>query len=168
MSAYIIPGIIIGVITYACIKRKNAYKAFVDGARSAFGLVLDSLPYIVAIFIAIEVFQTSGLSTIVSNFLAPVLKIVGIPRELTELVVVKNFSGSGSLCVLENIFIKYGADSYIARAGCCVASCSEAVFYIISVYFAKTDVQKFRYAIPVALISNLIGAIVGCNICKIL
>lgn len=168
VSALIIPGVIVAIIAYTCVKRQNAYKAFVDGARGAKDLVLDSLPYIVAIFIAIELFRESGLSMMVANMLAPILNILGIPKELAELVVIKNFSGSGSLCVLENIYAVYGVDSYIARCASCVCSCSEAVFYITSVYFVKTDVQKFRYAIPVAILSSVCGAVIGCAVCRVL
>ena len=75
---------------------------------------------------------------------------------------------SGSLAVLETIFSTYGVDSYLARAGCCIAGCSEAVFYISAVFFSKTKVTKFRYAIPVGLVANFIGAVFSCWICRVM
>ena len=168
ISSFIIPIFIILLISYSVIKRKNAYSSFVFGAKSSFDLVLTSFPYIVAIFIAIELFTVSGLSTILGNVLAPIFGVLGIPNELIELVLIKPFSGCGSLAVLENIFSTYGVDSYLARAGCAIAGSSEAIFYITAVYFSGTNVKKFSYGIPVAIISNLLGVITACLICKII
>ena len=70
--------------------------------------------------------------------------------------------------MLENIFLKYGADSYLARAGCAIAGSSEAIFYVTAVYFSQTKVKKFSYGIAVALISNFLGVIAACLICKII
>ena len=168
MSSYIIPSMIIALVVYACIKKKNAYQSFVFGAKESFDLILISFPYIVAIFIVLELFQVSGLSNAVAVGLKPILNVVGIPTELIPLVIIKPFSGCGSLAVLENIFTTYGADSYLARAGCCIAGSSEAIFYVSAVYFSKTKVTKFGWAIPIALFANLVGAIVSCQIVKIM
>lgn len=168
MSAYVIPVFVIVIIVYSFVKKSNAYDSFVFGAKTSFDLILTSLPYIVAIFIALELFTVSGLSKIVGNLLSPVFSIFGIPKQLCELVLIKPFSGCGSLAVLENIFDTYGVDSYIARAGCTIAGSSEAIFYVTAVYFSKTKVKKFRYAIIVSLIANFLGAVVGCAICRII
>jgi len=168
MSSYIIPILIIFTLAYACIKKVNAYDSFVFGAKTSFDLVLTSLPYLVAIFIVLEIFRESGLSLMLSKLLSPTFSIFGIPSELNELILIKPFSGCGALAVLENIFITYGADSYLARAGCCIAGASEAIFYVTAVYFSKTNIKKFSYGIPVSIIANFIGVVVACNICKIM
>lgn len=156
------------LIAYSVIKKNNTYNSFVVGAKSSFDIVLTSFPYIVTIFIAVEIFNVSGLSVIFSDFVAPFFEFFGVPKELSQLVILKNFTGCGSLAILENIFITYGVDSYLARAGCCIAGCSEAIFYITAVYFSKTKVTKFRYAIPVGIIANFIGAVVSCFVCRIM
>lgn len=166
ISVYIIPVFIISVIVYSFVKKNNTYSSFVFGAKTSFDLVLISFPYIVAIFIAIEVFIASGLSVMFSDALSPFFNFVGIPKELTELVLIKPFSGSGSLAILENIYKTYGADSYLARAGSVIAGSSEAVFYVTAVYFSKTKITKFSYGIWVALFCNFLGAICACYICK--
>ncbi len=138
------------------------------GSSSAFDLVLTSLPYIVAIFVAVEIFNISGLSVMFADFVSPFFEFCGIPKELSQLVILKNFTGCGSLALLEDIFATYGVDSYIARAGCCIAGCSEAIFYITAVYFSKTKVTKFRYAIPVGVVANFWGAVFSCWICRVI
>lgn len=166
MSSYIIPVLIIALILYSMVKRNSTYNSFVLGAKSSFDIVMISFPYIVAIFVAIEIFNVSGLSVAFADFVAPFFQLFGIPKELSQLVILKNFSGCGSLAILENIFAIYGVDSYIARAGCCIAGCSEAIFYISAVFLSKTKVTKLRYAIPVGLIANFIGVVFSCWICR--
>jgi spore maturation protein B len=168
MSKYILPSLIILLILYSVIKRKNTYNSFVVGAKSSFDLVLTSFPYIATIFIAVEIFNVSGLSVIFADFVSPFFEFFGIPRQLSQLVTLKNFTGCGSLALLEDIFATYGADSYLARAGCCIAGCSEAIFYITAVFFSKTKVTKFRYAIPVGILANFLGAVTSCLICRII
>lgn len=168
MSSYIIPVFIIFTLIYACFKKVNAYNSFVSGAKTSFDLILTSLPYIVAIFIALELFKESGLSMLLSKILSPIFSLFGIPSELNELILIKPFSGCGSLAVLENIFITYGPDSYLARAGCCIAGASEAIFYVTAVFFSRTNIKKFSYAIPAAIVANFLSCVVACNICKIL
>ena len=168
MSGYIIPVLIIALVVYSMIKKNNAYNSFVVGAKSSFDIVLTSFPYIVAIFIAIEIFNVSGLAVKFSDFVAPAFELFGVPKQLSQLVILKNFSGCGSLAVLENIFATYGVDSYIARAGCCIAGCSEAIFYITAVFCSKTNVTKFRYAIPIGILANFIGAVASCWICRLI
>lgn len=166
MGKYILPALIMLLIIYSVIKKNNTYNSFVVGAKSSFDLILTSFPYIATIFIALEIFNVSGLSVLFSDLVAPVFSFFGIPKELSQLVILKNFTGCGSLALLENIFATYGVDSYLARAGCVIAGSSEAIFYVTAVYFSKTKITKFRYAIIVGVLANLIGAIVGCFICK--
>lgn len=166
MSKYILPSLIILLLLYSLIKRNNTYNSFVVGAKTSFDLILTSFPYIATIFIALEIFEVSGLSYVFSDFVSPVFEFVVIPRELSQLVILKNLSGCGALALLENIFATYGVDSYLARAGCVICGCSEAIFYVTAVYFGKTKITKFRYAIVVGILANLIGAIVGCLVCR--
>lgn len=168
MSKYIIPSLIILLILYSVIKKNNTYNSFVVGAKSSFDLVLTSFPYIATIFIAVEIFNVSGLSYLFADLVAPVFEFIGIPKELSQLVILKNFTGCGSLALLENVFTTYGVDSYLARAGCVIAGSSEAIFYVTAVYFSKTKVTKFRYAVIVGLLANLIGAVMGCLLCRIM
>lgn len=168
ISNYVIPVLIILLIIYSIIQHNNTYSSFIYGAKTSFDLVLTSFPYLVAIFIAVELFSVSGLNNIFITILSPIFKLLGIPTELTQLIILKPLTGCGSLAALENIFTTYGVDSYIARAGCAIAGSSEAIFYITAVYFSQTKVKKFSYGIPVAIISNLIGVIVACLICKVI
>ncbi len=166
MSLYILPVLFVLLFIYCFFKKINTYDTFVKGAKGAIRLVVDIFPYISAILIAVALLRTSGITDFLAQLLAPVFKFLGIPHELCELVMLRPFTGSGSFGILESIFTTYGADSYISRCACVIMGCSETIFYVATVYLSQTKVKKLLYAIPVALICSLIGAIVGCLLCR--
>lgn len=168
VSAFIIPVLLIFLLLYAWRKKVNAYGAFINGAKGSFDLCLEIFPFLVTILVAVEMFSTSGLAEYIANFLAPVLNFVGIPTELTQLILIRPFSGSASLTLAEQIFSDYGADSYIARCTSVIMGSSETVFYVATVYFSQTKTKHLLYAIPVALLCTLVGAIFSCLICRIM
>lgn len=167
MAIYIIPVFIIFILIFSLFKKINAYDSFVGGAKQAVDLCINTFPYLVAIFSIVELLQASGLSTVISNLASPVFKVLGIPSELTEFLIIRPFTGSGSIGMLSNLFSLYGPDSYISKCACVIMSCSETTFYVVAVYFSTTKVKKLRYVIPVCLLSALIGSMLACLFCRI-
>jgi len=161
-TSYIIPVIFLTVLTLSFVKKKNAYNAFLDGARSAVDLMVGVFPYLLTIMVAVEVFRQSGVAGYLAGFCAPALNLVGVPKELTELILIRPLSGAGAIGVLENVYTTYGADTYIGRAASVVYGSSETVFYIATIYFSQSNVKRLGPAIPFALISTFIGCIAGC------
>ena len=168
MSAYILPILFLLLIIYCIYKRINTYDHFVKGAKGAIKLVVDIFPFIASIMIAVALLRVSGITTWLTSLLTPVFNFLGIPPELTELVLLRPFTGSGSYALLENVLTTYGADSYISRCACVIMGCSETIFYVATVYFPQTRVKKLLYAIPVALVCSLVGTILACLICKVM
>ena len=168
MSNYIIPIFIIAVLLYSLIKKINAYECFVSGAKSAVDLCINTFPYLVAIFAVVELLSISGISAYLTMICKPIFNFFKIPSELVEFLILRPFTGSGSIGMLSNLFSIYGPDSYISRCACIILSCSETTFYVVAVYFSTTKIKKLRYTIPVCLLSALIGAILSCAICRVL
>ncbi len=166
MTEYIIPLIFLTVLVLAAIKKKDSYSAFTEGSRSALSLMANVFPYLLTIMMAVEVFKQSGVSYYLSKAASPVMNLIGIPHELTELMLIRPLSGAGAIGVLENIFTTYGADSYVGKCASVIYGSSETVFYISTIYFSQSSVKKLGYAIPVALFSTLVGCIVGCAVAK--
>ena len=167
-SSYIIPSFIVLTLIYSLIKRINAYDCFVGGARSAVDLCINTFPYLVAIFAVVELLSLSGISAYLTNISKPIFNFFGIPSELTEFLILRPFTGSGSIAMLSNLFATYGPDSYVSKCASVIMSCSETTFYVVAVYFSTTKIKKLRYTIPLCLLSAFIGAVIACNICKIL
>ena len=168
MSAYVIPVIFIAIFVYGAIKRVKPYDAFTEGAKSALPLAASVFPFLVSIFVLTELFEKSGLSAMLTRFLSPLFSILGIPDELTPLVLIKPFSGSGALAMLSEIFTEYGADSYFARAACVIYGSSETVFYIAAVYFAGAKKRNLLTPVIISLAASFASCMFACFICLVM
>ena len=166
--ALIIPAIFIAVFVFSAIKKVNIYESFTEGITEAFKFTVSLLPCLAAVFMMCELFEVSHLSDLLTKWLAPVFGFLGIPKELTKLVLIKPFSGSGSLAYLNDIIETYGADSYIARCACVCFGSSETVFYISAVYFAGLKVKKLAIPIVCVLIATFVSTIIACLVCRIM
>lgn len=168
MTSYIIPLIFLTVLILSFFKKKDAYSMFIDGSATAIDLMVSVFPYLLTIMFAVEVFRASGVSAKFADFVSPALSLFGLPKELTELMLLRPLSGAGSLAVLDGIFSTYGVDTFIGRCASLVYGSSETVFYITAIYFSQCNVKKLRYAIPVALVSTFIGCVVGCLLLRVM
>lgn len=168
MSVYIVPIFLIFLLLYASYKNLNTYNIFVNGAKGAIDLVVSIFPYIVAIMASVALMRVSGLMDLLTSLISPVFNLLGIPPEVSELVLLRPFTGSGSFALLNDIYTTYGADSYIARCASVIAGSSETVFYVATVYFSGTKVKKLLYAIPCALVASFASAILSCLLCRIM
>lgn len=166
--ALILPFIFIIVFAFAVIKKVNVYDCFTEGVSEAVKFTVSLLPCLAAIFMMCALFEASGLSDLLTRLLSPVFDFLGIPPELTKLVLIKPFSGSGSLAYLNEIITSYGADSYIARCACVCFGSSETVFYISAVYFAGIKVKKLAMPIICVLIATFISTVIACLICRVM
>lgn len=165
---YIVPILLIAVLGYALFKRVNVYDGFVRGAKKSFSLSVSIFPYLAAMFIMVNALRASGLDERIIGFISPPFELLGVPRELVHLLLLRPFSGSGSLAILSDVYKQYGVDTYIGRAASVIMGSSETVFYVASVYFADTKVKRTGFAIPIALFCNLVGGVLACQLCKIM
>jgi len=166
MSNYLLPVLILFIFIYAKTKKVNVYGSFINGAKQSIGIVVSIFPYLVTIMIMVQFIKISGLAGLLANFASPLFNAIGIPSELCELVLLKPFSGNGSLAILNDIYTTYGVDSYIGRSASVIVGSCDTVFYVTTLYCSQTKVKKLLYAIPVALIATLAGAILSCLFCK--
>lgn len=168
MTAYIVPVIFLVVLILSVVKKKDAYSYFVDGSRSAIDLMVSVFPYLLTVMMCVEIFRRTGVSAAVSEFVAPVFEMLGLPKQLTELLLLRPLSGAGSISILDNIYATYGTDTFIGRCASVIYGSSETVFYVSAIYLSQSKTKKLRYAIPVALISTLLGCIIGCALLRVL
>lgn len=168
MTALIIPAVFIAVFVFAAFKKVKIYDEFSKGVGEAVKFTVSLLPCLAAIFMMCAVFEASRLSAMLVNLLSPVFGALGIPKELTKLVLIKPFSGSGSLAYLNEIISAHGADSYIARCACVCFGSSETVFYISAVYFANLKMKKLFKPIAAVLIATLVSTVFACLLCRIM
>lgn len=166
MVDIIIPMLIAFVLLYCLIKGVDAYSGFVKGAKESLPLMASLLPFIIAMFVAVELFRNSGLSAILCKFLSPAFKLIGIPSEVCELVLIRPFSSNAGYILLKDIFTKYGVDSYIGKCASVIMGSSDTIFYVSSIYFASTKVKKTGLTIPISIVCNIFCCIIACFFCR--
>ena len=168
MFKYFIPVFFLIVFIYSIvIKKVKPYDSFTNGAKSAIPFAVSIFPYLVSIFVLTELFEASGISNAITSLVSPFFNLLGIPDELSKLVLIKPFSGNGALALLTEIFNTYGVDSYLARCACVIYGSSETVFYIAAVYFAGAKKRKLLLPIIISLVASFFSCVLACFICLI-
>ncbi|MBR4114366.1 MAG: spore maturation protein, partial [Anaerotignum sp.] len=81
----------------------------------------------------------------------------GFPAELAPLSIVRLISSSAATGLLTDLFQHYGPDSYLGRVASVMMSCTETVFYTMSLYFLSVGIRRTRWTLPCALLANLVG-----------
>ncbi len=166
--ALVLPLLFLALFLYALFKRVKLYDCFTEGVKGAIPLIVSLFPYLCAILILSELFTRSGLSAWLTECLSPVFSALGIPAEISPLVLMKPFSGSGSTALLSEILATHGAESYIGRCACVCYGSSETVFYISAVYFANVKGKKPLAPVFISLAVNFLTVIFACLLCRVL
>ncbi len=166
--ALIIPVLFLAVFIYGLVRRVKLYDCFAEGVKEAVPLILSIFPYLAAMLILSSLFEMSGLARMLTNFLSPAFRALGIPPEISPLVLIKPFSGSGSTALLSELLSAYGPDSYIGRCACVAYGSSETVFYISAVYFAGLKKKRLFRPTLIALGANFLGVVAGCLLCRVM
>ena len=157
MTDYLIPLLLLSATLIALRKQENSYDLLLSGAADGLKLVLTLIPTLILLLTAVTMLRASGAIDIISTFLAPAFRFLGIPPETAILVLIRPISGSAALAVGADLMAHYGVDSLIGRTAAVMLGSTETTFYTISVYFGAAGIQKTRYAVPAALVADFVG-----------
>lgn len=159
ISNIMIPMIVFYIIAYGLMNKCKVYEVFVKGAKDGVKTVVGILPTLVALMTAVGVLRASGFFDVIKWAFEPVSKWLGFPSELFPLVIMKMFSSSAATGLVLDIFKNYGTDSYIGMITSIMMSCTETIFYTMSVYFIAAKVTKTRYTLTGAMLSTVVGIV---------
>ena len=165
---YLVPVFALLSFVVAWAKKVPVYQAFCHGVKSALELIYSIFPTILAVLIMSELFKVSGLYNVFTTMLSPVFKFLGIPVELIELIVLKPFSGSGSLALLDSIYKVHGTSGYIPLCASAIFGSSETTFYVTAVYYTKCKNKNAVKAIIISLTASFITTCFACFLCRFL
>lgn len=154
-----IPFVLLLVVGYGLLCKVDIFDAFIEGAVDGFRTVYKILPTLIGLMIAIGVLRESGSLEYLANVLKPVTAMFGFPSELVPLVTVKMFSSSAATSLLLDVYKQFGPDSSLGLLASVLMSCSETIFYTMSVYFMTAKVTKTRYTLTGALFATVAGII---------
>lgn len=166
ISQLIIPVFILFTILYGCAKRVRVYDCFVSGAKGGVSVVVRVFPYLLAIFVAVKAFQTSGALEFARELLRVPLEFFHVPIDVVSIALIKPLSGSASLGVFTNIAKTNGPDSLASLISAVIMGSAETTFYVLAVYLGAVGIKRTRYLVPVCVLADLAGIIIAISTVK--
>lgn len=157
LSDMMIPLVLCCVLTAGILMKVDLYGSFVKGAKKGMSTVIQIMPTLIGLLLAVGILRASGFLDAVGNVLAKVTSSMDIPESLVPLSLVKMFSSSAATGMLLDIFKESGTDSRAGLMGSLIMCSTETVFYTMSIYYMTVKVSKTRWTLPGALLASLAG-----------
>lgn len=159
LSDIMIPMIIFFVVGYGMVSGIKVYETFLTGAKDGLKVVVDIMPTLIGLMMGVGILRASGFFEVLGTLLGSLTENAGLPAQVLPLLIVKLFSSSAATGLVLDIFKTSGPDSYTGIVTSILMSCTETVFYTMSVYFLAAKVTKTRYTLAGALLSTLAGTV---------
>ncbi len=159
ISNIIIPLLIFYIIAYGIAEKVEVYEDFIKGAKDGLVTVVNIMPTMIGLMVAVGVLRASGFLDFIGKLFGRLTEKIGFPGELVPLSFIKMFSSSAATGLVLDIFKEYGTDSRMGLITSLMMSCTETIFYTMSVYFMAAKVSKTRFTLTGALLSTLAGTI---------
>lgn len=161
ISLWILPAILLIILTVGLVKKVPLYEVFTEGAKDGFSVAVNIIPYLVAILVSISMLRASGAIDMCGSLLSGVLTKISVPVDVLPLMIVRSLSGSAALGVFSDIANNFGPDAYATKLAAVIVGSSETTFYVLAVYFGAVKIAKVRYALLTGLIADAIGIMVA-------
>lgn len=159
LSVWLIPMIIICVLTFGLIKKIPIYETFIDGAKDGLKVTLEIIPYLLAIMVAIGMLRASGAIELLQSIFGSLLNKFDIPIDILPIMIVRSLSGSAVLGLLSDIASQHSVESYTTKLAAIMVGSSETTFYILAVYFGAVGIKKVRHALMTGILADCVGII---------
>lgn len=157
ISDFIVPFMILGIVTYGVLMKSNVYDDFIKGAKSGFMTVIKIMPTLIGLMVAVGILRASGFLDFIAGIIGHFTAYLGFPGQLVPLAIVRMFSSSAATGLVLDIFKEYGTDSRMGLIASIMMSCTETIFYTMSIYFMTAGVKKTKYTLAGALTATLAG-----------
>ena len=170
ISNMLIPALIFYIVAMGLSQKKDIYASFTRGAQDGMRTVINIVPTLIGLMIAVGVLRASGFLEFAGNMIGHVIVLFtdNFPNELVSLFVVKLFSASAATGLALDIFKEYGTDSFAGIATSLALASTETVFYTMSVYFMAAKITKTRWTLAGALLSTASGLVASVVLAGIL
>ncbi len=142
------------------------YNSFGDGVVKSFKMIKTLFPTFLSMIFAINIFISSGFLDFLFKMLSPVISIIRVPLEILPIALMRPISSGASFAYLNNLFEKFGPDSFIGLLGSVIQGCTDTTLYVVSLYFGYIGIKKIRYSLLAGFLADLIGIIASIIVVK--
>ncbi|MBT3791979.1 MAG: spore maturation protein [Rhodospirillales bacterium] len=170
ISPWIIPGIMLTLLSFGFFRGVRVYESFVDGAKDGFSVAVRIIPYLVAILVAVSMLRSSGALEMFISLISPYSGAVGLPAEALPMALLRPLSGSGAYGILASIINDpaIGPDSYAGLLVSTLQGSTETTFYVLAVYFGAVQIRRIRHGLAAGLTADAAGIAAAVIICMLL
>ncbi|WP_017925818.1 nucleoside recognition domain-containing protein [Thioalkalivibrio sp. HL-Eb18] len=170
IAPWIIPGLVVGFLSYGVIRGVPVYEVFVEGAKEGFNVALRIIPYLVAILVAVGMLRESGALGMFVGLVGPLTTPFGLPAEALPMALLRPLSGSGAYGIMAGIMQDpaTGPDTHVGILVSTLQGSTETTFYVLAVYFGAIGVKRVRHTLAAALSADAVAVIAAVTIVAIL
>jgi spore maturation protein B len=165
---YIIPLFILFTIAYGFFRKVPVYESFVTGAKDGIEIIMGIFPYVLAIFIMVKTFQSSGAHDFMKNMFSVVGSPLHIPAEVFSIALVKPLSNAATLSIFTEILKTTGPDSMATLMSAVIMGSAETTFYVLAVYLGAVGIKNAKYLVAVCITADFVGIIIAIIIVRLL
>jgi spore maturation protein SpmA len=170
IAAWIVPGLVAGLLVFGAARGVRVYESFVESARDGFQVAVRIIPYLVAILVAVGMLRASGALDLLIRPLGAITAPLGLPAEALLMGMLRALSGSGAFAYLASLLNDpaIGPDSYTGYLVSTIQGSTETTFYVLAVYFGAVGIERMRHAVVVGLAADAAGVLASVLICGVL
>jgi len=162
---YIIPLLVLIILLWGFLKNVDCFSSFLTGAKEGMQTVVDILPSLMGLMVAIGVFRASGALDIFVGLLKPITDIFNLDPQIIPLALLRPISGSASLAILSDVLKTSGADSLAGRTASVIMGSSETILYTMTIYLGASGIKKAPKVLLAALLAHFIAVIISNYLC---
>jgi len=163
-----IPFTILIILLCGVTEKRKVFDIFLEGAKEGIEIVIKLFPTLIGLFVAIGALRSSGVINFIANVISPITNLIGIPKEIMPLALLRPISGSASVAIGTDIMKVYGVDSKLGLIASTIMGSTETTFYTIAIYTSVVGIKKIRFVLLAALIGDLVGVLSSVVIWQIL
>lgn len=165
--ARLIVLLVCGVIVLAGVSRRVAvFDEFAGGARDGALLGLRLFPFILAMLLAVNVLSASELLLTLTQHLGEWVELIGVPREVLPLALLRPLTGSGSLAITNELLRVHGPDSFLGLLASTIQGSTDTTVYILTVYYGAVGIRRVRHSLLTGLLADFAALLAAIGICR--
>lgn len=168
VGEWVVPVLCAIIVGWGALQGVDVFDEFVEGAKQGLQTCVRLFPFLLAMVLAVGCLRSSGFLSAFTTIIGGATELVGIPREVVPLAMLRPISGSGAMAITADLLESHGPDSFIGLLASTIQGSTDTTLYIITVYFGSVGIKRLRHSLATGLIADLAGALAAIVICTLL
>lgn len=151
---WVLPIMVVSIVGFGMYKKINPFDCFVFGAKKGINTLVELMPTITGLVIAVTMLSTSGGMDLIAMVFSPIASFFGVPENVTPMALLSPISGGGSLSLFESILKTDGPDSFLGQVASVLMGSTDTTIYAITVYYSAIGIKYTRHTLYAGLTAD--------------